>query len=141
MFPSKEFDRLVQAGKLTGGLKISDLGRLLPVETMTADEITEVLARLEGVGIPVAIDAELEAPYHREPGSNSNAMPEPPSPSNAQAMAQARLEALASSIKDRGLQNRAPQQQRIKQSGTPFVVAAGLILIVLAVVAWSFGGA
>ena len=141
MFPSKAFDRLVQAGKLDGGLKISDLGRLLPIETMTADEIAEVLADLEGVGIPVAMDAELEAPYHRKPVSNSKVMPEPASPSNAQVRAQARLEALAASIKDRGLQNRAPQHQRSKQSGTAFVVAAGLILIVMAVVVWNFGGA
>ena len=95
MFPSKAFDSLVQAGKPVGSLRISDLGRVLPVETMTVDEITEVVARLERAGIPVEIDAELEVPYHRKAASHSKAASEQSSFSNAKSTDHVRWEALA----------------------------------------------
>jgi hypothetical protein len=141
MSPQKAFDRLVQLGMRAGSLRVSDLGRVLPIETMTVDEITEVVARLEGAGISVEIDAELEAPSHRKATSNSKAIPKQSSLSGAKSVDHARLEALASSIKAKELQTRAPQHQGIKESGTVFVIAAAVILIVLVMVAWGFGWA
>jgi hypothetical protein len=135
------FDRLVQLGMRAGRLRVSDLGRILPIETMTVNEITEIVARLEGAGIAVEIDAELEAPSHRKAASDSEAIPKQSSPSGAMSLDHARLQALASSIKAKELQARSPQPQGIKESGTVFVIAAAGILIGLVLVAWGFGWA
>ena len=40
-------DSLVRWGEVHGSLRVSDLGRLLPVDNMTVEEITEIVARLE----------------------------------------------------------------------------------------------
>ena len=141
MIPPTAFDRLVQLGKRPGSLTVSKLGRVLPVDTMTVEEITEVVARLEGAGILVEIDAEFEASHPRKTPSNSEAMPKQASLSAAKTTDHARLEALASSIKAKESQTRARQHLGIEKSGTEFVVAAAVILIVLMLIAWGFGGA
>jgi hypothetical protein len=139
MSPQDAFDRLVQLGMRAGSLKVSDLARVLPVETMTVDEITEVVARLEGAGISVEIDGELKAPSRRKAASHSKAIPKQSPLTGAKSGDHARLEALASSIKAKELQTRAPQHQGIKESGTVFVIAAAVILVVLVLVAWGLG--
>ena len=139
MIPATALDRLIESGKLAGSLSISDLGRMLPIETMTVNEIAEVVARVEEEGISVVMDAELDAPHHRQTASN-DAIPGQTTLSGAKSTDRARLEALASSIKAKKLQTRAPHDRDIKKSRTPFIIAAVLILLVLMLVAWAFSG-
>lgn len=49
----------MEMGRQRGGLDIDDIRRALPVDTMSIEELSDVLAHLEEAGIPVEIDSVL----------------------------------------------------------------------------------
>ena len=60
-----DYERLVQLGKQQGGLRIDDLQRVLDVERLSVDELSDMLIRLEAAGVSVEIDPEMLAPESR----------------------------------------------------------------------------
>ena len=66
MISTTTVDRLIQLGRRRGGLVIDDIGQALPVNTMSTEELADVLARLEEAGISVEIDPALLTPHHRK---------------------------------------------------------------------------
>jgi Sigma-70 factor, region 1.1 len=53
----------MQLGRRRGGLQIDDIRQALPVDTMTIEELADVVARLEEAGIAVEIDAGMLTPH------------------------------------------------------------------------------
>ena len=66
MISTTAIDRLMQLGRRRGGLEIDDIRQALPVDTMTVEELADVVARLEEAGISVEIDTGLLTPHHRK---------------------------------------------------------------------------
>ena len=61
------YERLLELGREQGGLTGHDLQRVLPIDRMSMDELSEVLARLEDAGITVEIDPALFSRAPRNP--------------------------------------------------------------------------
>ena len=135
-------DRLMQLGQRRGGLGIDDIRQALPVDTMTTEELADVLARLEEAGISVEIEPTLLTPRHRKMIPHEAQPATMPSGHSERATtAHDRLSILASSIKaarENLSRTRGPAQPYAKVSGTIFVIAAVLILALLTLVVWRF---
>jgi hypothetical protein len=56
------YERLLQMGKQEGGLTTDDLQRVLDIERLSVDELSNILMRLESAGVSVDIDRNLLAP-------------------------------------------------------------------------------
>ena len=132
----------MEMGRQRGGLDIDDIRRALPVDTMSIEELSDVLAHLEEAGIPVEIDSVLLTPRHpRVTLREVKPTTEPSRRSERTTTAQDRLTILASSIKAaRENSSRTPGSARpyVQNSGTVIVIAAALILTLLALVVWRF---
>jgi len=142
VIPTTMFDRLVELGRRHGALQSDDIRQALPVDTMTIEEIVDVLTRLEEAGIAVEIDPALLTPRHRKinPEEVRTATKTPP-PGEQEATRDARLSRLASSIKAaRGGSSRTtePASKFVKMPGTTFILVAALILLILALAVWRF---
>jgi len=61
------YERLLELGREQGGLTAQDLQRVLPIDQMSMDEISDVLARLDDAGITIEIDPALLSPASRNP--------------------------------------------------------------------------
>jgi Sigma-70 factor, region 1.1 len=59
MISTTAVDHLMQLGRRRGGLHIDDIRQVLPVDTMTIEELADVVARLEEAGIAFEIDENL----------------------------------------------------------------------------------
>jgi hypothetical protein len=109
---------------------------------MSIEELADVLARLEEAGISVEIDSVLLTPRHRKMMPHEVRPATPPSGHTERATTgHDRLSILASSIKaarENSSRTRGPAQPYVKKSGTIFVIAAALILILLALAVWRF---
>jgi hypothetical protein len=55
---------LTAIGRRQGRLRLDDVKRVLPVESMSADELAEAMTRLEEAGIEVDLDPDLLRPRH-----------------------------------------------------------------------------
>lgn len=135
-------ESLKEMGRQRGGLNVDDIRRALPVDTMSIEELSDVLAHLEEAGIPVEIDSVLLTPRHpRVTLREVKPTTEPSRRSERTTAAQDRLTILAASIKAaRDNSSRTPGSARpyLQNSGTIFVIAAALILILLALAVWRF---
>jgi MFS superfamily sulfate permease-like transporter len=142
MISRTDLDRLKEISRQRGRLGIADLQQALPVDTMSIEELSDVLVQLEEAGIPVEIDPALLTPRHRrETLHDVKPATEPSRHRERTTTARDRLTVLASSIKAaRDDSSRMPEPARpyVQKSGTIFVVAAALILILLALLAWRF---
>jgi hypothetical protein len=129
-------------GRRRGGLEIDDIRQALPVDTMTAEELADVLARLEEAGISVEIDPVMLTPRHRRTTVHDVKPAMELWQSERTATAHDRLSILASSIKaatETSSRTHGSPRRYVQKSGTIFVVAAAMILILLlALVAWHF---
>ena len=130
-------------GRRRGGLEIDDIRQALPIDTMTAEELAGVLARLEEAGIPVEIDPVMLTPRHRRIILHDvKPATEPSRRSERTTTAHDRLSILASSIKaatENSSRTHGSPRPYVQNSGTIFVVTAAMILILLlALVAWRF---
>jgi hypothetical protein len=82
------YERLLELGREQGGLTAQDLQRVLPIDQMSMDEISDVLARLDDAGITIEIDPALLSPAPRNPVlGRLNTSPPLPKPTKAQAQA------------------------------------------------------
>ena len=142
MISTTGFDRLIQLGRRRGGLEIDDIRQALPVDTMTIEELADVVARLEEAGISVEIDPALLTPRHRK-STLHEAKPttEPSRPSEQPTTAHVRPSRLASSgngARANSSRTRGPGRTDVKMSGTIFVIVAALILLIFAFSVWRF---
>ena len=136
MISTTAVDRLIQLGRRRGGLVIDDIGQALPVDTMSTEELADVLARLEEAGISVEIDPALLTPHHRKVVLHEV---KPAAEVSRRTTTDARLSSLASSIKNASLG--APRTRRPvsrQPSTTIFVFVAVLILFLLVLAVWYF---
>lgn len=62
MIDSDTLARLITVGRQKGHLTNLDLETVLPVETMSAEDIALVVVHLEDAGVPVELDETLLAP-------------------------------------------------------------------------------
>jgi len=53
MISTTAIDHLMQLGRRRSGLHIDDIRQVLPVDTMTIEELADVVARLEEAGIEI----------------------------------------------------------------------------------------
>lgn len=142
MISTTAVESLMEIGRQRGSLDIDDIRRTLPVGAMSIEELADVLARLEEAGISVEIDPALLTPRHQGVTLREvKPTTEPSRHGERTTAAQDRLTILASSIKAaRENSSRTPGSARpyVQNSGTIFVIAAALILILLALVVWRF---
>lgn len=69
-----------EAGRQGGRLSVEDLGRVLPLDTMSATEVAEVVERLERAGIDVDVDPALTRPHPDATIGNSDGVVDLASP-------------------------------------------------------------
>ena len=142
MIPTTAIDRLMQLGRRRGGLEIDDIRQALPVDTMTVEELADVMARLEEAGISAEIDTGLLTPHHRKMAlPKVKFTPEPSRHSERGTAAQARLLSLASSIKaakENSSRTHRSTRPYVHKSATIFILAAALILFLIALGVWRF---
>lgn len=60
---SHTLDRLISLGRESGHLTTEDLRASLPVESMSAEEIAQVVVHLEETGVPVELEENLLSPH------------------------------------------------------------------------------
>lgn len=142
MISAKVFDRLVELGRQRGTLQSDDIRQALPVETMTTEEIVDVVTRLEDAGITVEIDPALLTPHHRKMPQQARKTATGPSQDSARpATRDARLSGLELSIeaaKGRAGRTTEPAGKFVKPPGTTLVLVVALVLLILAVAVWRF---
>jgi len=71
--PGSTYERLLQLGKQQGGLTTDDLQRVLDVERLSMDEVSEMLLRLEDAGVSVEIEPAILRPRSGSAGTNQQA--------------------------------------------------------------------
>jgi hypothetical protein len=65
---SNTFDRLISLGRERGHLTTEDLRASLPIESMSAEDIAQVVIQLEETGVPVELEESLLS-HHPKPAS------------------------------------------------------------------------
>jgi MFS superfamily sulfate permease-like transporter len=144
MIATTAVDRLIQLGRRQGGLEIEDIRQALPIDTMTIEELADVVARLEEAGISVEIDAALLTPRHQKMAlPKVKPTPEPSRDSERTMTGHPRLLNLnlASSIKaarENSSRIRGSTHPYVQKSATIFVLVAALILFLIALGVWRF---
>jgi len=142
MISTTVVDRLIQLGRRQGGLEIKDIRQALPIDTMTIEELADVVARLEEAGISVEIDAALFTPRHQKMAPPEvKPTPEPSRESERAMTADPRLLNLASSIKaakENSSRIRGSTHPYVQKSATIFILVAALILFLIALGVWRF---
>jgi hypothetical protein len=127
MISTTAVDRLMQLGRQRGGLEIDDIRQALPIDTMTIEELADVVARLEEAG------AGLLTPHHRRMAlPEVKPAPEPSRQSERATTAHPRLLSLASSIKaakENSSRTRGSTRPHLQTSATIFILVAALILV------------
>ena len=133
MISTTAVDRLMQLGRRRGGLEIDDIRQALPIDTMTIEELADVVARLEEAGISVEIDAGLLTPHHRKITlPEVKLTPEPSIHSERPTTAHPRLLGLASSIKaakENSSRTRGSTRPYVQKSATIFILVGSIDLI------------
>jgi hypothetical protein len=127
-----DIDRAVAAGRHRGMLAAEELASLLPIDSMTADEIAIAVARIEDSGVEVELDPELLQP-RRDTGTAARpplaAPEEPVPPVDVRPTAAPRQE----------LPAQAAGRRPITRWVTPAVAATVVLLCAAIVIGVAFG--
>ena len=73
-YPSDDLNRLIQLGRQRGALTVDDLRHTMPLDQMSAEDVADVIARLEAAGVAVELDPALLVP-NRHDGVRLEALP------------------------------------------------------------------
>ena len=140
MISATAFDRLMQLGRRRGVLEIDDIRQALPVDTMTIEDLADIVERLEMAGISVDIDPALLTAHHQKVLlQDVNPAAQPAQQSEGLTTLRGGLSRLKSSIEAaRGNASRTCRPKHGQISTSIFVVVAVLTLLLLALVAWFF---
>jgi hypothetical protein len=142
MIPATTFDLLIQMGRARGGLEVDELRQVVPIDAMTAEELADVLTRLEEAGISIEIDAALLAPRHRKTAMHEVHLATENSQLGERTTADhTRLSRLASSIKAARENSRPILSQAlmyVQMPATVFIITVVLILFLFAFSVWLF---
>ena len=88
MISRPQIDRLIALGRRRGTLEIADIGEVLPIDSLSIDEISYVLSLLEDAGISVEVDPAFLSPRHEGNAFPSTAaQASTPTPGHAAAAA------------------------------------------------------
>ena len=66
------YQRLEEIGRRDGRVSVEDMARVLPLDSMSATEIAQVVDRLERAGIEVDIDPTLTRPHRDATSDNAD---------------------------------------------------------------------
>jgi hypothetical protein len=139
-------DKLTRLADGRGALSAAELRRVVPVETMTVEDIAALIAELEERGVTVAIDAALLSSRHAvlpETRAAAAGRPrietQPPAPSvkpvaSTSAPAAASGPAAASSPPARSGTATQPSQRAVAIA----VLAAAVVVVMLVALVWAF---
>lgn len=140
MISATAFDRLMQLGRRRGILEIDDIRQALPVDTMTIEDLADIVERLEMAGISVDIEPALLTAHHQKVLlQDVNPAAQPAQQSEGSSTLHGGLSGLESSIeaaRENASRTRRPKYGQISTS--IYVVVATLTLLLLALVAWFF---
>jgi hypothetical protein len=64
------YERLLELGKQQGGLTTHDVQQVLDLESMSLNELSDMLIRLEGAGVSVELDPAIVWPRSGAAGTN-----------------------------------------------------------------------
>jgi hypothetical protein len=73
--PASTYERLLQMGKQQGGLTTDELQRVLDLERLSMDEVSEMLLSLEDTGVSVDLEPAILWPRSGRCGHKSTAAP------------------------------------------------------------------
>jgi hypothetical protein len=142
MIPATTFDLLIRMGRARGGLEVDEIRQVLPVDAMTAEELADVLTRLEEAGISIEIDAALLAPRHRKTAMHQSQLATENSQYGEGATADhVHLSRLASSIKAASGNSRpilSHALMYVQMPATIFIITAAVILFLFVLSVWLF---
>lgn len=135
MISRPQIDQLIALGRQRGSLEIGDISAVLPVDSLSIDEISHVMAVLEDAGISVEIDPAFLSPPRRRPGTPSVAPQASPSaPDIGATVTATRVSELASSItqaRTAALEDGPPSAFPTRPATIFVVIGAGIALIML----------
>ena len=133
-FAQRDLDRLIALGRQKGELTPADLQAALPIHSMSAEAIAQVVLDLEAAGIPVELEDLLTGRAHPDGIAPLPLAPAPGLPSGDAAPAAPRPDALASRVAAPVAAGENPvgtapsaEGRRVRNA----VLVAGLILLVL----------
>lgn len=139
MISKAQIDRLIALGRQRGSLEIGDISELLPVDSLSIDEISHVMAVLEDAGISVEIDPAFLTPRLDRINSPSALSPAlTPTPGDDAAGAPKHASELASSItnaRTSALQGPPPYPRR---PATIFVVIGAGVSLIIVLGLWAY---
>ena len=141
MLTRPQIDRLIALGRQRGSLEIGDIGAVIPVESLSIDEISHVMSVLEDAGISVEIDPAFLSPRHRNIDSPPIAPKASPAAPGGDATAtQTRVSALESSAtqpRKKAAEDKPPNAFPARPATVFVVIGAGIALIIV-LVFWTY---
>jgi hypothetical protein len=140
MISDNDFDRLIELGRRKGRLDIDDIKEMMPIDTMTTEDLAGLVILLEEHGIAIELDPELLIPGNWPP-------PPAPEPLFIPSEEKRAFEPPASSA-DRAdsVAAAAPHAEGHGEAETEgfsidlfvYAMAGGLVLFLLAWAAWGY---
>ena len=142
MMDTTAVDRLIQIGRQRGGVEIDDIRKVLPIDAMSVEEISDALALLEEAGISVEIDPAMLTARSRR-----LTLPDvtPPTESLGQSLrtttsqdrASVRTRSIKSATENSSLTH-VSANPHVQKSATIIILATALILVLIAMGVWHF---
>jgi Sigma-70 factor, region 1.1 len=135
---SNTLDRLISLGRQQGQLTTQDLEANLPIHSMSAEEIAQIVVHLEESGVPVELEDSLVTPDPKPvpPARSAEIIPFP------DRAAAARMKKRSASLqKAPPTQSQPPFVQQEKRAAHWAVAVAGLLVLALMVGALILFGA
>jgi hypothetical protein len=140
MISDNDFDRLIELGSRKGRLDIDDIKEMMPVETMTTEDLAGLVILLEEHGIAIELDPELLMPGNWPP-------PPTPEPLFIPSEGKRAFEPPASSTqRSESIADDVPHVEAHGEAETGgfsidlfiYAMAGGLVLFLLAWAAWGY---
>jgi hypothetical protein len=132
---AETLDELVDRARQRGGVSIEDLRQWLPIESMTVEDVSSVLARLDEAGLDVEIDpmmllsAGTVAPQGHKSAPNRESA-EPPEPMSRSKPNEPDPGSRSSSERSSTAHQTVRSSQAISASALPWVLAFAIVVLV-----------
>jgi hypothetical protein len=140
MISDNDFDRLIALGRHKGSIDVDDIKEMMPVETMTTEDLAGLVILLEEHGIAIDLDPELLIPGNWPPPLAPKPLFIPTEETNAfeptAPLAEAE-EPTAAAIPYPEVQTE-PATDRFSMDRFVYAMAIGLVMFLLAWAAWSY---
>jgi hypothetical protein len=138
MSVTHNLDQILEIGRRRGRLTVDDLSKYLPIEHMSAAELTETIAAIENAGVTIDIDPDF---LKGRPRLVEPIEPNPPTTgTDAVEDGHERLAELDSSIRQSQRQIRPARDTGRYKGGTVFVAIAAVVCALVVIAVWLVGG-